>query len=177
MTQMNRNSPRRTSIAMLVMVLGLMMQPAAAVERPRWFPDEYRIAGGYGGFNRTWLFAGVFQMPAPGVLRAHRLELAAGFKTAGNDARPFVSLGPVWRLQMARRYFLEFGLSPTFLGGSTFEGRSIGGNFHFTSSAAIGRTLRRGRSVMLRIQHTSNASIRSRNPGLNMVGLSIQLQR
>ena len=85
-------------------------------------------------------------------------------------------LGPVWRLPInSRSLFVELGVSPTLLGGSSFNGRDMGGNFHFTSSAAVGKTFgaRDAFSLSLRIQHTSNGSIRNTNPGMDMIGVNL----
>ena len=86
-----------------------------------------------------------------------------------------MSLGPVWRIPVNySSLFIELGISPTLLGGSTFNGRDLGGNFHFTSSATIGKTFgaRDAVSLSLRIQHMSNGSIKSTNPGMDMIGLN-----
>lgn len=158
-----------------VVVFCVMCWPAlaSAGDGARLLPNELRAAGGLGRFDRTWLVAAVFHSNTPRFLRAHRVEVATGLNGSGNRARPFVSAGPVWRIGMPRRLFVELGFSPTLLGGSSFQGTDLGGNFHFTSSAAIGRDLGRGRLIALRIQHTSNGSIRRVNPGINMAGLSI----
>ncbi len=84
-------------------------------------------------------------------------------------------LEPVWRLPInSRSLFVELSISPTLIGGSSFNGRDLGGNFHFTSAAAVGKTfgLRDAFSLSLRIQHTSNAGLSSINPGMDTVGLN-----
>ncbi len=47
-------------------------------------------------------------------------------------------LGPVWRLPInSRSLFVELGVSPTLLGGSSFNGRDMRENFHFTPSTDL----------------------------------------
>ena len=104
------------------------------------------------------------------------MELAVGTISTTEVNQPFVSFGPVWRLPInSRRLFVQLGFSPTLLGGSTFHGRDLGGKFHFTSSATIGTTFgaRDAVELALRIQHTSNGSIRNTNPGMDMIGLNL----
>lgn len=44
-------------------------------------------------------------------------------------------LRPVWRLSInSRSLSVEPGFSPTWLGGSTFHGRDLGGNFYLRTS-------------------------------------------
>ena len=99
-----------------------------------------------------------------------------GTLSTSQENRLFVSLGPVWRLPInSRSLFVELGFSPTLLSGSSFNGRDVGGNFHFTSSAALGTTFgaRDSVALSLRIQHMSNGSLRNTNPGMDMIGLNI----
>ena len=104
-------------------------------------PTDYRVAAAGNKFHDTWQFAVAFKMRPPRRLRARRLELAIGTISTSQETRPFVSLGPVWRLPISSRsLFVELGISPTLLGGSSFNGRDMGGNFHFTSFAALGAT-------------------------------------
>ena len=45
----------------------------------------------------------------------------------GVEIRPFVSLGPVWQLPVNNSpLFFELGISPTLLGGYSFNGRELG---------------------------------------------------
>ena len=144
--------------------------PAASPVKP-----DFRVAQGVSKFDDTLLYAVAYELRPLHGLRARHFELAMGLISNSARPRPFVSLGPVWRLPLRDdSLFLEFGLSPTLLGGSSFGGRDLGGNFHFTSSASIGATLGRfdNVSVSLRVQHTSNGGLSSTNPGLDMVGLN-----
>ena len=110
--------------------------------------------------------------------RAATVELAIGAISTPQETRPFVSFGPVWRLPINRRsLFVALGFSPTLIGGSSFNGRDLGGNFHFTSSASVGANFgaHENISVALRVQHTSNGGLSSTNPGLDMIGLNFAI--
>jgi hypothetical protein len=118
-----------------------------------------------------------FHAAAPRWLHANRLEFGLGAISRGEQSRPFLSLGPVWRWvpsSVEKRWFIDFGLSPTVLGGAKFDGKDLGGNLHFTSSLAIGRHFgaRSASTVSLRIQQMSNLGLNSTNPGVTMIGLS-----
>ena len=106
------------------------------------------------------------------------LELLVGTLELGSDAGSFVSFGPSYRYSIsiseADRWFVDFGVHPTYVSNTTYGGRSLGGNFHFTSYVGFGAYLgrRKKTSMFLRYQHTSNAGLDSPNPGLDMVGLT-----
>ena len=138
-------------------------------------PTDYRLAVADDKFADTWQFAVAYRLRPPRRLRAQYLELAVGTISTSADNNLFVSLGPVWRLPLhSESLFVEFGISPILLSGTSFNGRRMGGNFHFTSSAAIGTHFgaRDAMSVSLRIQHTSNGGISSTNPGMDMLGIT-----
>jgi len=138
-------------------------------------PSDYRVTAANDKFADTWQSAVAFRMRPPRRLRARRLELAIGAISTSQETRAFVSFGPVWRLPInSRSLFVELGFSPTLISGSSFNGRDMGGNFHFTSSATAGVSFGARDSVplSLRIQHMSNGSLSSTNPGMNMIGLN-----
>jgi hypothetical protein len=139
--------------------------------------SDFRVSLADDKFPGSGQTAITFAVSAPEPLRAQRMELAIGSVTATTKSRAFVSYGPVWRLLgKSSRLFLEIGFSPTLIGGSAISGRDLGGNFHFTSSLAIGRSIgaRHLTSISLRIQHTSNGGLNGTNPGIDMVGLNVQ---
>ncbi len=158
------------TIAMTSFTLqGLNAQAAGAQ------PADYRVMHGFSQFDEVWQFAATFNMRPPRRLRMNRLELAVGAITTPTESRPFVSFGPVWRLPIdSSALFVELGFSPTLLGGSAFNGQDLGGNFHFTSAAAVGATFGSGDAfaMALRIQHISNGGLASTNPGMDMIGLN-----
>ncbi len=139
-------------------------------------PSDYRVVAANDKFADTWQFAVAFRMRPPRRLRARRLELAIGTLSTFQEIGLFLSLGPVWRLPLNDdSLFIELGISPTLLGGSSFNGRDMGGNIHFTSSVAVGKTFDVHHTVTLslRLQHTSNGSLNSTNLGMDMIGLNI----
>ena len=138
-------------------------------------PTDYRVVAASGKYEDTTQFAVAFRMRPPRRLRARHLELAIGAISTSQETSPFVSLGPVWRLPIdSRSLFVELGFSPTLIAGSSFNGRDLGGNFHFTSSASVGATfgVRENISIALRVQHTSNGGLNRTNPGLDTIGLN-----
>jgi len=106
------------------------------------------------------------------------LDLAIGSLEQGSDAGAFISFGPSYRFRIGKfdagRWFMGFGVHPTWLTRTEFLGRDLGGHFHFTSHLGLGAYLGRQRktSFLIRYQHTSNAGIDSPNPGLDMIGLT-----
>jgi len=106
------------------------------------------------------------------------LDLAVGSLEHRSDAGSFISFGPSYRFHIrkfhAGRWFMDFGVHPTWLTRTEFRERPLGGNFHFTSYLGLGAYLGRQRrtSVLVRYQHTSNAGIDHPNPGLDMIGLT-----
>lgn len=177
-----RNTHRRTTarsgvLHAVVMVIAMMSfdlnsanARASALKAP-----EYRVATANNKFDDTWQFAAAYQMRPRRRLRARHLELAIGTVSTSNESRLFISMGPVLRLPLdSERLFVHVGVSPTLITGSVLNGRDLGGNFHFASSAEIGATFgpRQAFAAALRIQHTSNGGLSSTNPGLDMIGLS-----
>ncbi len=161
-------------VVFAIMMISCILNSANARAATVW-PTDYRVAAAGDKFADTWQFAVAFRMRPPRRLRARRLELVIGTLSTSQENRLFVSLGPVWRFPIrSPSLFVELGISPTLLSGSSFNGRDMGGNFHFTSSAAVGKTFgaRDAFTLSLRIQHASNGSIKSTNPGLDMVGLN-----
>lgn len=166
---------RLLSLIALAAAAGIVIPGGTRAVAADLIPVDYRVASGVGKFSNTSQFAVAFRTRAPEFLRSDRLELAVGtFSTSGRN-RAFVSLGPVWRLPInSHRYFGEFGFSPTLLDGSTFDGRELGGNFHFTSSITLGMRfgVQNQYALALRAQHTSNGGLNSTNPGLDTVGIN-----
>lgn len=139
---------------------------------------EYRAVAGMDQFDDVLQVAVAFRMRPPRRLRMNRLELAVGAISTPRENHAMLSFGPVWQLPSGgRRWFVDLGISPTVLSGATFNGRDIGGAFHFTSSIAAGLHLGARRSVVLalRLQHTSNGGIDRPNPGMDMIGLNVSV--
>ncbi len=158
-----------------IMMVSCMLNNALA-QATSVIPSDYRLATAGDKFSDTVQFAVAFKFRPPRRLRAKRVELVVGTIATSRESRLYVSLGPVWQLPIANRsMFLEWGISPTFIGGSSFNQHDIGGNFHFTSFAAVGASFgkRDALSLSLRVQHTSNGGLSSTNPGMDMIGITV----
>ena len=113
----------------------------------------------------------VFWMPG-------RLDFSAGRLERGSNASAFVSVGPSYRWHLNKidqsKWFVDFGVHPTYVSQSGFEGKNLGGEFFFTSHLGLGVHLGRQRqiSLLLRYQHTSNAGLKDINPGVDMLGVA-----
>lgn len=142
-------------------------------------PDEYRIGRVVSKFDDTWQAGAVFKLDVPRRLRASYLELTLGAISETDKTRPFASLGPVWQIQFSDdRLLAKIGFAPTLIAGSTFGDRDMGGNVHFTSSAAIQFSFGRQRTTRLtfQVQHTSNGGLSSQNPGMDITSIAISNQ-
>jgi hypothetical protein len=156
----------------LAIFIGMLQSATAGSILPT---PELRLADTYQEGSDIRLFAAAWYIEAPAWIRASRMEIAVGLLDGSGPARPFASVGPVWRLNRAQTpIFVEFGFSPTALGGSTLGNHELGGNLHFTSSLALGRDFHQGplARVALRVSHLSNGGLRDDNPGLDLIGLS-----
>ena len=157
----------------------LLLVPAAQADIR--LPSEYRFSESIAKFDEVSQVALVFDGRPLYRLRAQRTELAIGQLSSLSERHLFVSYGAVWRLPQRwmpvkrGNWFVDFGFSPTWVSGSRFNGRDLGGNIHFTSSVSIGGYLNRRKTIelSLRAQHTSNGGLHRHNPGLDMIGLSI----
>lgn len=176
------NQPRRKlgqrpvlhAVVFLLAMLSIALNGANARATDR-VPSGVRVAKAFSKFDDVWQYAATYRLRPPRRLHSHHLELAVGAFTSPSESQAFVSLGPVWRFRpLSRALFLELGFSPTLLSGSTLNGRELGGNLHFTSSATLGTTFgaRDEYGLALRIQHTSNGGLHSSNPGLDAIALN-----
>lgn len=144
----------------------------------------FRTATADGGqFDRLYQYALFLDFdlprswsPWPNVTADPRLTFEVGRFEFGDEHRTYASLGPALRLTNDRwriPVFADFGLAPTVIDGSQYEGDDFGTSLNFTSHAALGIRFghRRAHTVSLRYQHISNGGINSTNPGTNMIGL------
>jgi len=123
---------------------------------------------------------GIFVRWRPDGARRLRWELAFGTLHEGSVDRLFLSGGPVWRFtpfqqRESARFVLDLGLNPTLLGGAKFSTVDLGGVVQFTSFISIGARLGRDQAtrVAARVQHISNGSLNSTNPGTDQLGIEI----
>ncbi len=167
-------SERALARALILLAFLFIHGSTATPARAEIF-DEIRVSVADDKFSGTRQLAAVFQRRAPVWLRAHHTEVAVGGIQNADDSRPFLSIGPVWRWgREDQSVFVEFGFSPTVIGGSRFADRDMGGNVHFTSSLSIGHIFGRFRqaALALRPQHISNGGLSDTNPGMDMLGLN-----
>jgi len=160
-------------LMVMLVLLASAVSPARAGALQAY--PELRVATAYSGKFDADVFTAAWYVDAPGWVRAARLELAAGVISAADKSRPFAFAGPVWRVTSRRRSsFLEFSFGPTVIGGSTVDGRELGGNLHFRSAVALGLAGGRGQAheIAIRIEHISNGGLRDDNPGFDSIGLS-----
>jgi len=148
----------------------------------------FRVATGDGGkfddltqqaffvdFRLPWTWS-----PWTNVTASPILAFETGRFSHSSENRYFASLGPTLRLAADRwrvPLFMDLGLSPTIIDGSTYGDHDFGTSFNFTSHIGLG--LRFGQSknhvVKLRYQHISNGGIDEVNPGVNMIGFDVVL--
>jgi hypothetical protein len=129
-------------------------------------------------FDETDLYVATLNFPPPKFLGIDRQELAFGAFDSPDDTTAFVSFGPVWHLPFGdSAIFVDLGFSPTLLSKSKIQDEPVGGKFHFTSSVSLGAKFGENdsMSLALRVQHTSNGSIDTPNPGIDMLGVSFNI--
>ena len=161
----------RTSVVLTL----VMLLPAIDVAAADSLLPEWRVASGFAGSGDVTVYSAAWYAAGPRVLHARRLEFSVGLIDAPEKTRPIAFIGPVWRITKPHDGpFLDFSIGPALIGGSTIDGRELGGNFHFRSALALG--IKFGRTVpwtiALRAEHISNGGFRDANPGLDLVGIS-----
>lgn len=161
----------------LLVMLSISLN-AATAQAAGVVPAGVRVAKVVHKFDDLWQYGAIYKLRPPRRLRARCLELAVGALATSAESRPYVSLGPVWSFpSQSQALFLELGFSVTLLGGSTLDGRDLGGNLHFTSAAAVGTRFgaRREFALALRIQHMSNGGLHDTNPGVDAIALNFSM--
>lgn len=158
---------RSLKLFFAIALLGNSMAYGAALGSP-----GIRVTVAGDKFDGVTQLAATFELATRRILNSHHFELAVGSISSSNGTAAFTSVGPVWRTPFLHdRLFVDFGISPTFISGSKFSGRELGGHGHFTSFISMGLQLGRSGAVTVRIQHTSNGGLNETNPGLDMAGL------
>lgn len=172
-----RVHPRfRSILAMIaVLILATVASSSVEAEEPGWSKVGFRGAYGYtraDDFHQYEAFAAhsmrlTFNLSDDWVARGF-WEMSAGkLSHELTDAVVFTA-GPVFKVQKQHEpWFLQIGSRPTLISEYTFGDVGYGGPFQFTSHAGIGWSFSNV-EVAYRIQHMSNASIYSRNDGLDI---------
>jgi len=103
-----------------------------------------------------------------------RINASAGALHGGGDTAAIVTMGPglAW-ISPGQQYTFEAGISPTLISKHEFGDADFGGNFQFTSFVGVNARLGERIAASVRVQHMSNATIYSPNPGLDQMMLGI----
>jgi hypothetical protein len=118
------------------------------------------------------------RLQVAGRLFALDWVMATGTIRWDDGSTRFVSVGRGirWRPFAAiPRSEVQISLSPTWVEHPVLAGRELGGHFHFTTAVAwvLPLDAAGGRTLALRLQHTSNAGSQRENPGLDLAGLEL----
>ena len=100
------------------------------------------------------------------------LELGAGYWKADRhdpDSMWHISAVPMLRWWPGEAYYLEVGVGPSLLSRSQFAGKQLSTRFQFTSHIGGGFIVNDVHRFGLRYTHVSNASIKTPNPGLDLI--------
>ena len=90
---------------------------------------DYRLATADDKFADVSEFMVIFKVRPRRRLRAKSVELAIGTISTSRESKPFVSIGPAWRLPIdSRSLLVDLWFSPTLLGRPSFSGRDMTGN-------------------------------------------------
>lgn len=130
-------------------------------------------------FNQLEIAAG-YRLPwtrtlDEGWILESRVNASAGaLHHDGGDTAAIVTIGPglAW-VSPSQQYTVEAGISPTLVSEHEFDRADFGGKFQFTSFIGLNSRLDERFTATFRIQHMSNTSIYSSNPGLNHIMLGI----
>lgn len=90
----------------------------------------------------------------------------------------YIHFGPTWHYRPATFWsgaHVEIGTAITRLSDDQLNERILGGRWHFTSHLSLGHDFGRGRRwhAAIRLQHTSNGSTKTPNPGLDIPMLEL----
>ena len=159
---------RRFTVLLCNVVFAACANPAHARS-----PDELRVLTAFEKFDDTALIGAAYHTRGLRFLRASYVDWSLGVLVRRGEARPFVAAGPAWRLGGSTPWFASFSISPTLIADPRLDGKTLGGNFHFTTAASFGRRIGSRWAISIRAQHISNGGLHDRNPGLDTIGVSI----
>ena len=101
-------------------------------------------------------------------------EAALGALAGGGDVAAYVHFGFTFEIAHdALPLTVVLATGPSLFTDDTFGSFDIGGHIQFTSSAGIEWQVSDRWALGYRYQHTSNAGLKSHNPGLNMHAFSV----
>ena len=168
--------PTRAAIAGLLCAVFAWAGPCAAAER-----EEVGLRAVTEYIDDVNLRQqGIFVRWRPEAARRLRWEVAFGTLHEGSVDRVFLSGGPLWRFAPGQdrsdaRFVIDLGLHPTLLAGAKFSRIDLGGFMQFTSFVSVGARFGRDHAgrVAVRVQHISNGSLNSTNPGTDQLGMEL----
>ncbi|TAM89862.1 MAG: acyloxyacyl hydrolase [Candidimonas sp.] len=103
-------------------------------------------------------------------------ELGAAYWQASGSRTPAsawqFSAVPFLRWTIANRFYLEAGVGPTVFTRTQFAGETISTAFQFGDQIGVGAYLSNNSRLGVRYSHYSNGSIKTPNPGLNVLQLT-----
>ncbi|HXU76527.1 MAG TPA: acyloxyacyl hydrolase [Methylomirabilota bacterium] len=107
--------------------------------------------------------------PATSLFLSIRIDFSAGWLGRGDENASMASVGPT----LVLRYkdipiSLEAGSSSTVMSAHDFGDLDLGDTFQFTTHAGLNWEITRHWRLGYRFQHTSNAGLANKNPGLNL---------
>jgi len=102
------------------------------------------------------------------------VELGAAYWTADRDPDTMwqIAAVPMLRWWPGNTYYLELGVGPSLLSRAHFAGKELSTRFQFTSHIGGGFVVNKVHRFGLRYTHVSNASIKTPNPGLDLIEAS-----
>ncbi len=110
-------------------------------------------------------------LPAGGTAR---WEAGLSDWRADGDSAIVLAAGPTLEYALPwDRCSLALGIRPTIFSDYASDNRTLGGPFEFTSHAGMRWRLDDDWYLGARVQHTSNAGIYDRNPGVNLFALEL----
>ena len=177
----------------IVTVITALAAYAVAAEEPKPAGKlKLEMAGVRAAFSATRLDENFYQAEAyarvslPGRLDFGRdwslrtaVDASAGMlgRLWKEDKGFIATLGPVLVLS-CKRLPVDFvmGSSPTLLSRHTYDGVDFGIPFQFTTHLGFNTHLNDRCSLAYRLQHMSNASLSSRNPGLDLHSIALSFK-
>jgi hypothetical protein len=166
-----------------VLVIGLFIFASAA----RGADQEWIEAGARIGFSKDVHGESFNQLEMTATYRLpwtwmldngwtldSRINASAGALHGSGDTAAIAAIGPglAW-ISPSQQFTVEAGISPTLISRHEFGDADLGGTIQFTSFVGLNYLIGTQTTASFRIQHMSNASIYSHNPGVDQAMLGI----
>ncbi|SEP11021.1 acyloxyacyl hydrolase [Aquisalimonas asiatica] len=158
----------------------LLLVPGSA-----WSAGEIGVRAGAGIGGHDYNYQEIYWRPAALAPRfgdrsrwhvAGYTEFNAARVSASGDSMYTSGVGVGgWLTHPARPLSIGVGTGPTYISERRLGGREFGGNWQFTSHAAVRLRVADQVSIGYRIQHTSNAGLYSPNDGYDIQALEVRV--